>query len=128
MLKWSHMCRKSASTVSSLRTNFHVLNFQRCKHAFQPLYARCLLYNCTFQGTVLWDEKCSLCFCVFYVLPEINWVGTEATFVGLRNKLDIWTCSWNETYSYVGDLLYMKRLQVVARKILLGKSCQLPQN
>ena len=34
------------------------------------------------------------------------WLGTQAHFVGLRNKLDLRTCFQNETHSYVVDLTY----------------------
>ena len=37
MLKWSHVYRKSASTASSLCTNFQAVNLQRCQHAFPKL-------------------------------------------------------------------------------------------
>ena len=67
MLKWSHVYRKSASTASSLCTNFQVSSFQRCKHAFQPLHARCWRHYCTFQGTVQWDKNVSFIFCVWFL-------------------------------------------------------------
>ena len=57
------------------------------------------------------DGQGSLACCSPWGCKELDrteqWNWTETNFVGLVNKLDLWTHSWNETCSYVGDLLYI---------------------
>ena len=39
----------------------------------------------------------------YYITNCVSWISR---FVGLLNKLDLWTHSWKGTHSYLGNLLY----------------------
>ena len=53
-------------TISPLHTNLQVVNFQRCKHACQPMYANCCTLNFLKYCTVGFTFKIFSCVC-FYV-------------------------------------------------------------
>lgn len=86
-----------------------VANFQ----TMCPYMPAVVLYCCFFQDTVLQDYKQPLFLCLFfmcylcekYYIRQLQYstqppvlVGTRASFIGLRNKLDLWMYSQNETH------------------------------
>ena len=83
----------------------------------QPLDASCctgLLYG-TGRFMYYLCEKNYKPITIQYLQP-INCVGALANFVWLRNKLDLEPCSQNETRSYLGELLYRKKLVIETGK------------
>ena len=88
---------KSSGEVAGTTVLFKVL-YCKIKNVFF-IFCVCLFmcYLC---------EKCYEPIAVLY--SRLCQLGTQANFVGLTNKLDLGTSSWNRTLSYVGDLMYFK--------------------
>ena len=102
-----------SSTISHLLPVLQSVTLPACSLDASPCMPTVVLYCCTLQGTALWDLKCLFFVFVFYVLCEKYYraiimqyyIADCVSWVPRLTFLDLETCSWKGTHSYVGDLL-----------------------